>query len=175
MIERTQGMNGWDVVTRGLALTASLAALGAGPGHAGSEPHQAPNPARIVSQVSAAVAAAANSRDVALIGKHFAEDAVLMPPNAAIVRGRAGIEEFWKGLITGGLGEVFIASMGSGASGDVGYDAGTYHISMSPPGAAPVVDKGKYLTVLRRGKDGRWRITYDIWNSDPPAPQAPAK
>lgn len=175
MTERTRRVNGWCALTTGLALAASLAALGAAPQPAGSGTHHGASPGKAVSQVSAAVAAAANAHDVALIGKHYAEEAVLMPPNHEAVRGRAAIEEFWKGLFAKGLGEIFIASMGSGASGDLGYDAGSYHLSMTSPGASPVVDKGKYLTVLRRGKDGGWRITHDIWNSNPPAPPAPAK
>jgi hypothetical protein len=35
-----------------------------------------------------------------------------------------------------------------------------------------VRETGKYIELLRRDTDGKWRSTYGIWNSDAPAPSA---
>ena len=36
-------------------------------------------------------------------------------------------------------------------------------------------DKGKYMLSLKKGKDGKWMIHEDIFNSDMPCAPAPAK
>jgi hypothetical protein len=42
-----------------------------------------------------------------------------------------------------------------------------------PGGKGPAVeDNGKYLVVLLRGDDGKWRVARDMDNSDRPATQA---
>ncbi len=120
-------------------------------------------------------AAAANAKESAKIAALYTEDAVLMPPNEAIVRGRANIQAFWQGMLDQGARDVSLASLGSASSGAVGYDAGTYEFTMQPAGGQPTREKGKYLTALKRGADGKWRLAYDIFNSDLPCPPAPTK
>lgn len=120
-------------------------------------------------------AAAANAKDSGKIAALYTEDAVLMPPNGAIVRGRANIQAFWQGMLDQGARDVSLASLGSASSRAVGYEAGTYEFAMQPAGGQPTREKGKYLTALKRGADGKWRLAYDIFNSDLPCPPAPAK
>ena len=60
-------------------------------------------------------------------------------------------------------------------SGPVSYEAGTYAFTMQSAGGQAVKDEGKYLVGGRKGKDGKWKITYDIFNSDLPCPPPPAK
>ena len=55
-----------------------------------------------------------------------------------------------------------------GASGDIGYTAGTYQSTMGG-----VAEKGKYVTVWKKQADGAWKVTEDIFNADE-APKAPA-
>ena len=42
--------------------------------------------------------------------------------------------------------------------GDLAYDVGIYRLGSG---------RGKFVTVLRRGPDGRWRFAVDAWNSAP--------
>ena len=105
----------------------------------------------------------------------YAEDALLMPPGAPAVTGRAGIRTF--------LGEDAAKSKaagislkngsvtGTGVNGDSGWVSGTYTV-VDASGAT--IDSGSYLSVHRR-TNGAWLYIRDIWNSDrPPAPAAPA-
>jgi len=39
-------------------------------------------------------------------------------------------------------------------------------MTISPPGAAAVRDRGTYLAVWRKQCDGSWKIRWDIFNSD---------
>ena len=59
---------------------------------------------------------------------------------------------------------------------DLAYDRGTYSMTVTPPGAAPIEDRGKYLTIYRKQADGSWKIARVMFNSDLPlpAPEKPA-
>ncbi len=72
-------------------------------------------------------------------------------------------------MLEAGL-SVDLVSIEAKASGDVGYDVGTYVIM---DGDA-VIDTGKFIETFQRGDDGVWRINNDIWNSDNP-PAAPVE
>jgi uncharacterized protein (TIGR02246 family) len=120
-------------------------------------------------------AAAANAKDSAKIASLYAEDAVLMPPNAPVVNGRAAIQAFWQGMLDQGARDISLATIAGSVSGDTGYEAGTYRLTMAVAGGTPVSDNGKYLMTVQRGKDGKWLIRNDIFNSDLPCAPAPAK
>ncbi len=59
---------------------------------------------------------------------------------------------------------------GVSESRDLGYVAGTYQYSQSnAAGQKVVVDRGKYLEVMRKIDDGTWKCVAVSWNSDLPA------
>jgi uncharacterized protein (TIGR02246 family) len=45
--------------------------------------------------------------------------------------------------------------------GDWAYLRNFIEITVTPPGGAPVRRSGYTLTILRKGADGRWRLTRD--------------
>jgi len=116
---------------------------------------------------SIAWTAAANSADHAALAALYTEDAALLPPNSPTVRGRSAVGEFMSKLppISGmTLTPVEI----KGARG-LAYVWGNYVMTLSIPGAgAPVKDRGKYVEIWRKGRDGVWSIHRDIFNSDIP-------
>ena len=58
------------------------------------------------------------------------------------------------------------------ASGDLGYTAGTYQITMNNADGRPTTEKGKYLTTWKK-VNGEWKVTEDTGNSDaPPNPSS---
>ncbi len=59
--------------------------------------------------------------------------------------------------------------------GDLAYVKGSYSVTAEPEGAsAPTEDEGKYVAILHKQDDARWRIAYLIFNSDrPPAEPEP--
>ena len=113
-----------------------------------------------------------NSGDAKAVAALYAEDALLLPPGAPGVRGRAAILEYFTNDIAGSraAGAVFVVNPKTdvGVSGDQGWESGTYQVTVK----GAVVETGKFLSVYRK-KDGKWLYIRDTWNSDaPPAPAA---
>jgi ketosteroid isomerase-like protein len=101
-----------------------------------------------------------------------AEDGVVMPPNEAAVSGPAAVKEWaTKMLAMPGFGVTWAASVVEvAASGDVGYTSGTYDLHANMPDGSQLTDHGKYLTLWKKDASGAWKVAYDIFNSDMPAP-----
>lgn len=112
--------------------------------------------------------AAANAKDSARVAALYAENAVLMPPNAPMAKGRPAIQAVWQGMMDENARDIALTAVDRSVSGDLGYEAGTYTLNMGAPGGPVASDKGKYLMTLRRGPGGKWLIQNDIFNSDLP-------
>ena len=115
-----------------------------------------------------------NGGDAKAVAALYAEDALLLPPGAPGVSGRAAIQEFFTKDIAGAkaAGAVFVVNTGTdvGVSGNMGWESGTYKVTVK----AAVVETGKFLSVSRK-KDGKWLYLRDTWNADaPPAPAVSA-
>jgi ketosteroid isomerase-like protein len=102
----------------------------------------------------------------------MADDVVLMPPNEAVLRGKAAVrmwyDQFLTQLRTSSLNvtdrEVLIG-------GDWATELATFEWTLVPvAGGPPVIDRGSYVQVWHREPDGRWLFSRELWNStSPPA------
>ena len=111
------------------------------------------------------------------IADFYHQNAVIMPPNMAAMRGREAIRSFFAVLNTVSP-TLTLQADSVWASGPAAVEQGRWRFSWPagatrPPGA-PAVDSGKYL-VRWVNDNGRWLMAQDIWNSDvampPTAPQ----
>lgn len=95
----------------------------------------------------------------------YADDVVLMPPNAPAFNGRAAVRQYWGGMLAAGSSDVDLIPDDIQVSGDVAIERGHYEVTK------PFRDSGKYVVVWRN-RGGKWLITHDIFNSNltPPAP-----
>ena len=114
-----------------------------------------------------------NGGDAKGVAALYAEDALLLPPGAPGVSGRAAIQAFvTKDIASSKAGEaVFVINPKTdvGVSGNMGWESGMYKVTVK----GAVVETGKFLSVSRK-KDGKWLYIRDTWNADaPPAPPAP--
>jgi uncharacterized protein (TIGR02246 family) len=109
-----------------------------------------------------------NGGDAAAVARHYAEDARLMPPNAEIVEGRAGIEAFIKEFLALGA-KLSFGPIDVRGSGDMFVAIGKYEMDI-PTGAEVQKDRGKYLEVYERQADGSLLLVADMFSSDLPAP-----
>lgn len=124
-----------------------------------------------------------NAKDAARVATFYTPDGVLMPPEMAMVKGRAAIEAHYADGFKGGVADLKLAPIESSTSGTGGFEAGAFDIQVKPGnpggmlltgvgGGGAVRQRGKYVLVVKRiGSD--WLIAYDIHNND--APVAPQK
>ena len=124
-------------------------------------------------------AKAYNSGNADAVASLYDEQAVLLPPGAPAVSGRAAIKAFFakdtaesqKAGVTFTLGP----KPAGGVSGDMGWQSGSYAVKDK---AGKTVETGKYLSVSTK-KDGKWLYVRDTWNADgaaaPADSAAPAK
>jgi len=119
-------------------------------------------------QMNRDFAAALNAKDAKMAASLYTEDAVLIPPGEALVRGRANIEAYWKAAIeSGGVRDVSVETIDAQSSGALGYEIGTFALTANGPNGEAVKDKGRYIELLKRGPDGKWYSTAGIWNASP--------
>ncbi len=107
-----------------------------------------------------------NGGDAAGVAAHYTDDAALLPPDAARIDGRAGIQGVWQGLIDADVRDITLTTQEVDVFGDVANEVGT--ISATAPGedGTRVQLAGKYVAVWKRGDDSTWRLHRDIWNFD---------
>ncbi len=124
----------------------------------------------VITSRSDAWEAALNAKDIDALVDLYASDARLLPPNGKIKSGSDAVRAEFGAMIDAGL-SAELTSIEAMVSGDMGYNVGTYVLMLGDT----QVDVGKYMETWRRGEDGQWRYSNDIWNSDMPVaePKAP--
>jgi ketosteroid isomerase-like protein len=119
---------------------------------------------RAVDEANRRLGEAASRHDAAAMAASYTEDARLLPPDAPIITGRAGIRDFWAaalpalGVKTAVLKTLELTVHNAEAATEVGEA-----LLVLTGGPA----KLKYVVGWRRGSDGAWQLALDIWNAVP--------
>jgi len=99
----------------------------------------------------------------------YAENALVLPPNAPLVRGRGQIRELFREMIEGGAADVNRATTPIDVVGGLSYGVGSYTLAIRRHGRELVRETGKHVLVYRRQADGAWKVAVDMFSSDLPA------
>lgn len=107
--------------------------------------------------------AAFNKGDAAAVAALYAEDAYVLPPGSAMVKGHAAIEAFWRQAAQqmgdAKLTTVDVLPLGRSAAREIGT------VTLQTKSQPPQQIVGKYVVVWRKvGRD--WKLATDIWNTD---------
>jgi len=105
--------------------------------------------------------------DAVAVAALYTEDAILLPPNSEMIRGRRGIGKFWGAAIQMGVKDAVLTTVELSGSGDTVHEVGNYTLKISQKGQKPVEDKGKYIVIWKHTASG-WKLHRDIWNSNMP-------
>jgi uncharacterized protein (TIGR02246 family) len=103
----------------------------------------------------------------------YAEDGVMLPPNAPRLNGREAIQGIWSQLLGIPGAELSFKTdrVVMSTSGDMAADIGNYDLKTGE-GASQTTEHGKYVVVwVKRG--GAWHVLSDMFSSDSP-PAEPA-
>ena len=109
-----------------------------------------------------------NAGDIDTMVALYAADAVLLPPDAPAVTGRAEIRKYLtEDVASTKAAQIRIKDLSSsvGVSGDLGWHVGHFAVLDA---SGKTVATGKYSEVWRKS-DGKWVMIRDMWNADAPA------
>jgi uncharacterized protein (TIGR02246 family) len=132
---------------------------------------------RVESARRAVDAANARFREAVRLGKAaeiaalYAEDASLLPPNQAAVKGRENIQAYWRACLEMGVKDVVLTTVDLDVLGDKVREIGIYVLKIWPEGKTAREDNGKYLVIWGKAADGSAKLEADIWNTSVPAGQ----
>ncbi|RWN57327.1 nuclear transport factor 2 family protein [Mesorhizobium sp.] len=101
-----------------------------------------------------------NSGNADAVAAHYTPDAVVLPSTHAFIRGTSAIKDFWKELISAGVGNHGIELVDAVAAGDIAYATGKW----SAEGGETQRYEGSIVTIFRRETDGSWRVCLHTWN-----------
>ncbi len=103
--------------------------------------------------------------DGAALASLFDEDGFVLPNGAAPVRGRAAIQQYYKGP----GGPLVLHAYAFATDGPLGYIVGGFSRQEGSP------EVGKFTLTLRKNPDGRWLIFSDMDNPNPRPESPPTK
>jgi uncharacterized protein (TIGR02246 family) len=131
---------------------------------------------KLIRDAEADFVKAAATRDADKVIAFYADDAVMLPPGEALLKGKAAIRASWSQLLA--LPDLELSwtptKVEVAKSGDLAYDYGTYAMSHKDSAGKVVDDRGKYATVWKKGVQGGWKVVLDTTSSDLPGPAAAA-
>jgi len=112
--------------------------------------------------------------DVTAAASNYEENAVILPSNMPMVKGRASIEKTMTGWMQSGMKmkEFTSTTISVEGAGEFAIQVGRYFQTFEMSGKV-VADTGKFVTVWRKQGDGSWKMAYDMWTTDIPAPAMP--
>jgi ketosteroid isomerase-like protein len=154
-----------------LAFVASLSIPGcAAQQSQASGPSRAQDAVRVqIEQGTARFAEAFNRGDITAVAAMYDTGAVVLAPNAPVMRGRQNIEALWNGARQQGFRTLNLTVNSVESIGNHAIELGSYTLVIQPPGLAEVTDRGKYMVLWRRQADGSWKLYRDMFNTSMPA------
>jgi ketosteroid isomerase-like protein len=118
----------------------------------------------------------AESKQVDEHVKYYLTDATVASPNEELVQGRESIRKMVASMFAmpGFSIKWQPTKVEVSQSGDLGYSAGAYQMTMNGPNGAPMNDHGKYIEIWKKQADGSWKVATEMFNSDLPMTPHPA-
>lgn len=112
---------------------------------------------------------AAEAGDTERMISLYATDAVFLPPGSPPVEGRERIADLFRQQFGRFQVDVEFETDGIVVERDLAYRRGCYRADLvGRENRDTVVARDEFLEIWRRGEDGIWRITRDMWNSTRP-------
>jgi len=124
-----------------------------------------------IEETNAEFSAVASRGDAAAIAALYTDDAVVLAPNAEMVRGKQAIKGLFDGMIQQmGAPQLTLRTIQVDEVGDMANEIGEYTLKFQAAGGEPVTEVGKYVVIWKRQGDDSWKLHIDIWNTNSPLP-----
>ena len=113
-----------------------------------------------------------NAKDAAKAAALYTPEAVVMPPNKTMSRGRNFVEQYYTSRFGEGASGLALQANEIKGSGTLAVAMGDYRLTLAPPQGPPRRDRGKFVWIFRE-MNNTWMIDGIIFSSDfaelPPA------
>ena len=113
-----------------------------------------------------------NAKDARKAAALYTPEAVVMPPNKALSRGRNFVEQYYTGRFAEGATDLTLTPSEVKGSGNLGIAIGDYRLTLAPANGPQRRDRGKFVWIFRE-QNNTWMIDTVIFSSDfaepPPA------
>jgi uncharacterized protein (TIGR02246 family) len=103
-----------------------------------------------------------NKGDFTGIGALYTKDAVALPPDSSLVKGRDAISTMWKDVADKVSEPVLTTTDVKRLSPKAAREIGTFKLKTK--GQNPQDLSGKYVVIWEK-EQGSWKLSTDIWNS----------
>lgn len=109
-------------------------------------------------------------KDPVLCAAFYDEGGAMLAPNRPLLTGKDAIRKFIASSFELENYDIIWHPRQADVShsGELGYTSGSYEMSFSQRSGKLFFDKGKYLMLWKRQKDGTWKVLFDMSNSDLP-------
>src|SRR5260370_22815138 len=115
---------------------------------------------------------AALARDWEKVAMFYTADAIVLPPNAAVIEGRENIRKHFGTFPP--LSNLDISVLETRGEGSLAYVRGAYTMTIPQDKGDPITATGKFIEIRLRQPNGEWLISPDMYSSDgAPAPASP--
>lgn len=105
-----------------------------------------------------------NTKDYkAYVTSYYAEDATVLYPNNEILKGHDALLAMFPSFGTDI--NIYPTILEINGKDDIAYVVGTVKMENN---AKVELDRGKYIEIWKKQKDGNWKVIYDIFNSSVP-------
>jgi ketosteroid isomerase-like protein len=110
------------------------------------------------------------AKDVRKAAAFYARQGAMLVPNAPPLTGKSRIARFIAKSFTMRDYRIWwrCNKVEVARSGELGYTSGVYRMSFRDESAKMHSDRGKYLMVWKRQRNGSWKVLFDMSNSDLP-------
>lgn len=129
---------------------------------------------REIDQVYEQFSQAYDSLDAALVAPLYTEETLYLDDSSeeGVRRGREEVlrsfrDQFATARERGSKLKISFRIIDRAVDGDLAYDVGYYKYEAFPKEGDAFQAAGKFVTVLRRGSDGRWRFHVDAFSGAP--------
>ncbi len=109
-----------------------------------------------------------NNGDASGVAELHANDALVMPPNIDIVKGKMSIEKAISDEISAGATDLVFTSLNMYGNEEFVTEVGRYSLNVKNKGEIVMSDSGKYIVLWTQVSKNNWLMKADIWNSDLP-------
>ena len=109
-----------------------------------------------------------NNGDASGVADLHMDDALVMPPNIDMVKGKESIKKAISDEISAGATDLVFTTLDMYDNEEYVTEVGRFSLNVKDEGEIVMTDSGKYIVLWEQVSKNNWLMKADIWNSDLP-------